>query len=273
MALSLRVDPPLAWPAIMACPGTRDPGSRAPRGGGAPPHTASTARLKTYGSMSRRNGETGTPARLELELQRDGASEEERAADGAQRLPPGEDHQRHRDEARGPPSSTRPRSGRSRARATAPAMPPSTPGDDERLVLEPVRTAPGRERGRRGSRRPRAARAPTASSKAPTRAARPAGTARVDQRVVREQRGAEHGHVGRARGPAARAALRSGCPRNGTPTSALRARRRRTSGPGPLASWLARRPTTRYAKSMLNASPAGGRRGEHAERRRCRCAR
>ena len=49
--------------------------------------------------MSSRKGEMPTPACLQLQLKRQRAAEEQRAGHATQRVPHGEDHQRHGDEA------------------------------------------------------------------------------------------------------------------------------------------------------------------------------
>ena len=152
-------------------------------------------------------------ARLQRELQRDGAAEEQRrramARSGCQRAKitsatamkprPAVIHSAH-------------------VRATpidrcAPAMPPSTPASEQRLVLQHARVAPGRERRRPGSRPPRAPRAPSASSGTAHQAAAAAsGTAAYTSASCANSAGPSHGQAREPGDPAARAGRRSGCP-------------------------------------------------------------
>ena len=207
------------------------------------------------GSMSSRNGEIGHAERLHLELQGDRAAEQQRARDGAQRMPLREDHQRHRDEAARPPSSTPPTSWRAPSERCAPAIPPSTPATNSAWYCSTLRISAGREGSRRGSRRPREGRGPSAFEEEHPPGEHGDGHGSVDERVVPEQR------------PGRRTA---GVPRHGmrqlrepgdlaadvAPTSSALSPTPQNMRARPLASWFARRVMTRNAKIRLKSAPA-----------------
>src|SRR5262245_13040958 len=128
--------------------GLEDPAQARRRGmpaRAAPAHQhGQTEKIRQHVQKERRDRQ---PARLEQELQRDGATEQGRAADRPDRLPLGEDHQRHRDEPAPRRHPLGPRAGDpDRERGAGDAA--EHPRDGEGLVLDGPGIATRCERGR-----------------------------------------------------------------------------------------------------------------------------